>query len=60
MTRALDLPQKQIVALCKAAKKAGYVPEIRVGKTFIRLVPEDRAVRPQDDGLIDEERVIDL
>jgi hypothetical protein len=40
--RPLDLTQRQIRALCKGAKKEGYVPVIEIGNTVVKLVPEDR------------------
>lgn len=52
MNRPLDLPARQVTALCKGAAKAGYVPEVKIGKVVIRLVPADQAQpeRPIDDG----------
>ncbi|TWG90373.1 hypothetical protein L598_000700001300 [Mesorhizobium sp. J18] len=60
MSRALALNQRQIRALCEGAKKAGYAPIVQIGNVLVRLVPEDRAIPPQDNERIDEERVIDL
>jgi len=57
---ALALNQRQIRALCEGAKKAGYAPIVQIGNVLVRLVPEDRAIPPQDNERIDEERVIDL
>lgn len=53
MTRALPLTQRQVRALCEGAKKAGYAPIIQIGNVLVRLVPEERATLPQDDGTID-------
>ena len=39
MTRALDLTQRQVRALCEGAKKAGYAPIVQIGNTLVRLVP---------------------
>jgi hypothetical protein len=47
VTRALDLTQRQVRALCEGAKKAGYAPIIQIGKTVVRLVPEEHVILPQ-------------
>lgn len=54
MTRALDLSQRQVVAICEGVRKAGFVAEIVVGKTVVRLVPDNHAVRPQDQRKVDD------
>ncbi|MGR9289671.1 hypothetical protein ACU8OL_14765 [Rhizobium leguminosarum] len=38
---ALALSQRQIKALCLGAAEAGFVAEIFINGTFIRLVPKD-------------------
>lgn len=53
MSRALDLTQRQVKALCEGAKKAGYAPIVKIGKTVITLVPEDHAILPQEEKRID-------
>lgn len=60
MTRALDISQRQITALCKGAAKAGYAPIVQIGKVFVRLVPEKHAIHPQEDGGIDANEDIRL
>ena len=61
MSRGLDLTQRQVRALCEGAKKAGYAPVVRIGKSLVWLVPEDRAIPdPKADGVDDGEKVIDL
>lgn len=47
MSRALDLTQRQVRALCEGAKKAGYAPIVQIGKTLVRLVPEEHAIPAQ-------------
>ena len=47
MTRALDLTQRQVRALCRGAKKEGYAPVLQIGKVLVRLVPEEHAIPPQ-------------
>jgi hypothetical protein len=47
MSKPLDLKQKQITALCKGAKAAGYAPFVQIGNTWVMLVPEERAILPQ-------------
>lgn len=42
--RPLAITQRQVTALCKGAKVAGYVPMIQIGKALVKLVPEDRAI----------------
>lgn len=54
MTKPLALTQQQIRALCEGAKKAGYAPIVQVGNVFVRLVPEEHAIPPQDGRQIDE------
>ena len=39
--------------MCEGARKAGFTPEIIVGKTVVRLVPDNRDVRPQADAKVD-------
>ena len=54
MSRALDLTQRQVKALCEGAKKAGYVPVIRVGKTVVELIPEGHAIHAQKKPELDD------
>lgn len=59
--RALDITQRQVRALCKGAKEAGYIPVVTIGKTVVKLVPEERAMPDLDKERVDEvEKVIDL
>ena len=53
--RPLDLTQRQVRAICEGARKAGFTPEIIVGKTVVRLVPDNRDVRPQVQSAVDAE-----
>ncbi|MGR9324661.1 hypothetical protein ACU8OT_14795 [Rhizobium leguminosarum] len=39
--KAMALSQRQIKALCLGAAQAGFVAEIFINGTFIRLVPKD-------------------
>ena len=39
--RRLDLTAKQITAICRGAKDAGFIAEIKIGEVYIRLVPEE-------------------
>ncbi|TGR83546.1 hypothetical protein EN866_34105 [Mesorhizobium sp. M2D.F.Ca.ET.223.01.1.1] len=39
MSRPLALKQKQITALCKGAKAAGCIAEVKIGDVFVRLIP---------------------
>ncbi len=41
MSKRLDVTAQQIAAICKGAKRAGYIAEIKIGNAFIRLVPEE-------------------
>lgn len=59
MTRALDLTQRQVRAICEGAKKAGYAPIMQVGNILVRLVPEEHAVLPQEGRPIDELKTAD-
>lgn len=60
MTRALDLSQRQIRAICEGARKSGFVPEIVVGKTVVRLIPDIPTDNPRGAGRLDEEEDIRL
>jgi Tfp pilus assembly protein PilW len=60
MSRALDLSQRQIRAICEGARKAGFVPEIVVGKTVVRLIPDIPTDSPRGAGRLDEEEDIRL
>lgn len=42
--RPLAITQRQVRALAKGAKDAGCIAEVVIGKTVVRLVPEDRAI----------------
>lgn len=53
MTRPLALTQRQIKALCEGAKQAGYAPIVQIGNVFVRLVPEEHAIPPQDERPVD-------
>ncbi|TPK59070.1 MULTISPECIES: hypothetical protein [unclassified Mesorhizobium] len=53
MARALALKQKQVTALCKGAKAAGYAPIVQIGNVWVRLIPEEHAIPPQDGRTID-------
>ena len=55
MSRALDLTQRQVRALCEGAKKAGYAPIVQIGKAFVRLVPEEHAIPAQAERPIAED-----
>ncbi|MCK4207215.1 hypothetical protein J3U99_20825 [Brucella pituitosa] len=52
MTKRLDITARQITAICEGAKKAGFIPEIKIGNAFIRLVPASQStadlVEPMD------------
>jgi hypothetical protein len=52
--RPLDLTARQIRAIAKGARDAGCVAEVVIGKTVVRLIPEDRAIpeerKPEVDG----------
>lgn len=54
MTRALALSKRQVKALIEGAKETGYAPVVQIGKVFIRLIPEEHAIPPQDGMAIDE------
>lgn len=54
MTRPLALTQRQIKALCEGAKQAGYAPIVQIGNVFVRLVPEEHAIPPQDQQAVDD------
>lgn len=60
MTRALDLTQRQVRAICEGARKAGQKPVFRVGNVVVEFVPDNHDVHTQHRDAIDEERVIDL
>lgn len=57
MSRALDLTQRQVRALCEGAKKAGYAPVVQIGKAWVRLIPEEHAIPPQPKEPVDDEDI---
>lgn len=60
MSRALQLTQKQITALCKGAERAGFVPIVQIGEVFVRLVPEEHAVPADPEKTVAKKPEIDL
>jgi hypothetical protein len=60
VSKPLALKQKQITALCKGAAAAGYAPIVQIGNVWVRLVPEEHAIPPQDGRPIDPEEDIRL
>ena len=58
--RGLDITQRQVRALCKGAKEAGYVPVIRLGNTVVELIPEERAIQLLANEQIDDAEDIRL
>lgn len=52
--RPLDISQRQVRAIIRAAAKEGHRAELVLGKTVVRLIPDTRDVRPQSEGVIDE------
>lgn len=52
MTRALPLTERQARTLLRAADKERGIVEVKVGDTFVRLIPESLAQEkpPVDDG----------
>lgn len=44
MTKRLDITARQVAAICEGVKKAGFIPEIKIGNAFIRLVPASQAM----------------
>ncbi len=55
MSRALELTQRQVRALCEGAKKAGYAPIVQIGKALVHLVPEQHAIPNTKDAGVDED-----
>lgn len=49
MTRALPLPENQVRALIRAAKKEGARIEVKIGDAVVTVFPEPN---PQPDGSI--------
>lgn len=52
--RPLDISQRQVRAICEGVRKSGFVAEIVIGKTVVRLIPDTHANRPQSDKQVDE------
>lgn len=55
MTRPLDITERQVRVILKAARKEGYRVEIPAGKTLIALVPDIPGDRPQDGRRVDRD-----
>lgn len=58
--RRLEITQRQIRAVCEAAKKEGYWPVIQVGNTLVRLIPEEHAIQEAATRPVDGKKVIPL
>lgn len=43
MTRALPITERQARSLLRAAKKENSIIEVKVGDTFVRLIPANLA-----------------
>lgn len=41
MTRALDLPENQVRAIIRAARKEGARVEVKIGSAVITVFPDD-------------------
>lgn len=54
MRRSLDIPARQITAICRGAAKAGYAPVLQIGKVIIRLIPEEHTDLAQEMKPVDE------
>jgi len=61
VSRALDLTQRQVKALCEGAKKGGCIARVHLGKSVIELIPEDHAVLAQEEKAVDlsEDEILD-
>lgn len=55
VTKSLALTQRQLRAICEAAKKSGLTAVLDFGNVSVRLVPEEHALRQQDDQPIDDQ-----
>lgn len=53
MSKPLDMTERQVRAIIRAAKKEGYAPVVQIGNARMTLIPEDHAIHPQDDRTID-------
>jgi hypothetical protein len=53
--RPLDLSQRQVRAIIRAAAKEGHRAEFMLGKTVVRLIPDTRANRPQAESAVDDD-----
>ncbi|MGN6146283.1 MAG: hypothetical protein ACTHOP_22140 [Mesorhizobium sp.] len=61
MTRALKIRQKQVTALCKGAKAAGFIPIVEIDGAVVKLFPADHAILSErKPAEVDEERIIPL
>jgi len=47
VSRALDIPERQVTALCRGAAKAGFVAEVKIGNAVVRLIPKEDAQEPE-------------
>ncbi|MGN6537583.1 MAG: hypothetical protein ACTHKQ_17875 [Mesorhizobium sp.] len=61
MTRALKIRQKQVTALCKGAKAAGFIPVVEIDGAVVKLIPADHAILSESKPAeVDDERIIPL
>jgi predicted amidohydrolase len=57
MTRALILPENQVRAIMRAARKEGVRVEVKIGGAIVTVIPDDSA---QDERPIAPEKDIRL
>jgi len=41
MTRALDMPENQVRAIIRAARKEGARVEVKIGDAVVTVIPDD-------------------
>ena len=58
--RRLEITQRQIRAVCEAAKKEGYWPVIQVGNTLVRFIPAEHAIQELEKQQVDDQEVVGL
>ena len=48
MSKPLAIPENQVRAIIRAARKEGARVEVVIGSTIVRLVPDEDDERPMD------------
>lgn len=57
MSKALAIPENQMRAILRAARKEGVRVEVKIGDAVVTVIPSDR---PQGEMKVDGQEIVDL